>query len=145
MRFYMSQKDQVLNPFTVLSWLQPVDRTGRPTCTDVHASSGRRASRPTRSTVQRALLSGKAPGGRAADRTERLALCILARSTVGTNSLKYDRWPVDRAVDRQAWQTPTASFPYSIKWRIWGLFCWRFSSGFSPVFPELFRGFLHLF
>ena len=48
----------------------------------------------------------KAPVDRAADRTERLALYILA--SVGRpvdrwhNGLKYDRWPVDRAVDRQA-------------------------------------------
>ena len=81
-----------------------VDRAGRPTCTDVHASSGRRAGRSTRSTVQRALLSEKAPVDRAADRTERLALCILASVDRPVdrwhNGLKYDRWPVDRTVDR---------------------------------------------
>ena len=34
MGFYVSQKDQVFNPFIFLTWLQPVDRAGRPR--DVH-------------------------------------------------------------------------------------------------------------
>ena len=61
--------------------LKSVDRLGRPTCTDVHALTWQVAGRPTRSTVQRALLSGKAPVDRPVDRTESSALCIWPRST----------------------------------------------------------------
>ena len=76
--------------------------------TDVHRRARQfwqEAGRPNRSIVQRALLSGKAPADRAVDRTERLALCILASVDRPVdrwhNGLKYDRWPVDRAIDRQ--------------------------------------------
>ena len=54
---------------------------GRQTCTDVHAKFWLEAGRPTRSTVQRALLSGKAPVDQPVDRTESCALCIPDRST----------------------------------------------------------------
>ena len=59
-----------------------------------------------RSTVQRALLSGNGPGrpGRSTGRE----LCSLypvsvdrAGQPVGSTVKKYDRWPVDRPVDRK--------------------------------------------
>ena len=111
----------------------------------MHASSDRRAGRSTRSTVQRALLSGKSPVDRPVDRTKSCALCILAS--------------VDRSVDRSpnGWisdrcrstgrstdssvRPPTASFWSPINWAIWGLFSLRFSSEFFTSFPNSFKRF----
>jgi len=68
---------------------KPVDCWGRPTCTDtckLAASwAGRPRGRPTES---------------------RFALCLFRstrRSTGSANGSKYDRWAVDRAVDRQGY------------------------------------------
>ena len=83
---------------------------GRPTrSTDVHRRACQfwQEGRPT-DPVDRPESSAlwKAPVDRAVDRTERLALCILASVDRPVdrwhNGLKYDRWPVDREVDRQA-------------------------------------------
>ena len=112
MGFYFSQKDQVFNP-SFLTWLQPVDRARS---TDVHRRARQFwqvAGRPIRSTVQRALLSEKAPVDRAVDRTETCSL-----------------YPgLGRPTGRP---TPTASFWSSIKGAFWGL---------KPVSSTLFRGF----
>ena len=43
MGFYFNQKDQVLNPLTVLSWLQPVDRSVNRSLKAVDRSVDRRA------------------------------------------------------------------------------------------------------
>ena len=127
-----------------LYWLQPVDRDGRTQLevgrpswsTDVHSVHARIwqvAGRPTRSTVQKALLSGKAPVDRAVDRTQSTALCILASVDRPVdrwhNGLKYDRWSVDRPVDRQVCQTPTASFFQPINLGVWALFLNKIFSG----------------
>ena len=105
--------------------------------TNMHALTWQVAGRPTRSTVQRALLSGKAP----VDRTERLALCILASVDRPVdwwhNGLKYDRWPVDR----QLCQTPTASFSEHINWEFGHCFSPRFLVDFEPVFPTSLKEF----
>ena len=140
MGFYLSQKDNLLNPLLDLSGFSrstelEVGRPGgRPTCTDVHTSSGRRAGRPTRSTVQRALLSRKAPVDRPVDRTESSALCILATVDRAVdrcpNGRKNDRWwPTGRSTGSPILAL-TASFWSPINWAIWGLFSTRFSSGF---------------
>ena len=116
MGFYFSQIDNILNPLTDL--LASAGRPARSTelevggpsrSTDVHKrarQSGWRAGRLGRSTVQRALLSGKAPVDRTGRPDRESALCIQAtvdrpvdRWLNGQNS---DRWLVDRAVDRQA-------------------------------------------
>ena len=91
MGFYFNQKDQVLNPLTVLSWLHPVDRpvdrswrrsTDR--STDVHRRA-RQFWQEGRSTdpVDRPESSAlwKAPVDRAADRTESLLSVSWPRST----------------------------------------------------------------
>jgi len=82
-----------------------VDRSDRPMCTSVHDRLGLRAGRPSRSTVQRALLSGSRPG-RPGGRPAR-ELCSLDPASVDRavdrwhSDRKSDRWTVDRAVDRQ--------------------------------------------
>jgi len=146
MGFYMSQKDQVFNPLTVF-WpgfcrsTEPVDRRAQ-TCT---ASSGRRAGRPTRSTVQRALLSGKAPAGRAADRTESLLSVSLprsaGRSTDGTTvwNMTVGR-SAGRSTDRPD-RTPTASFSSPINLGVWALFSRRFLETFRASFSYSFQKF----
>ena len=153
MGFYFIQNNQVLNSsfqfpgFSGRPTGRPSSEVGRPTCTDVHACSGRRDGRPTRSTVQRALLSGKAPVDRPVDRTESSALCILA--TVDRpvdrcpNGRKNDRWrSTGRSTDRPSGFI-TASFWSPINWAIWGLFSTRFLESFWASFSTLLRGFLH--
>jgi len=90
MRFYLSQNTKFLilnNPCSgFCRSTGPVDRA-RSRSIDVHRrerQSGWRAGRPTRSTVQRALLSGKAPVDRAVDRTESLLSVSRPRSTAGS-------------------------------------------------------------
>ena len=111
MGFYLCQNAKFLNPLTVLTWLLPVDRTGRPslksvdrvgrpTCTDVHSSSswraGDRSDRPPES-----FCSLESPGRP----TESCALCSRPRSTGpvdrGSNGQISDRCRSTRPVDRQ--------------------------------------------
>ena len=79
---------------TESSALLPVDRAGRPTCTNMHARSGWRAGRLTRSTA-RVFCFLESPG------RESSALCSRPRSTGPVdrwlNGQKSDRWPVHRA------------------------------------------------
>ena len=89
--------------------LKLVHRIGRPTCTERARQDCWRAGRPPRSTAE-SFCSLESPGRPA----ESSALCSSAtvdwpvdRWLNGQNS---DRWPVDRAVDRQANLAPTASF-----------------------------------
>ena len=90
------------------------------------------------------LLSGK-------PRSTGRELCSLSSATVdrpvdrSLNGQNSDRWPVDRAIDRQANLAPTASFSSSINWGIWGLFSTRFWSGFWDSFSNSFQSFSHLF
>ena len=84
--------------------LKSVDRVGRPTCTDVHVSSGWRAGRPTRSTVQRVLLSGKAPVDRAVDRQRALLSVPGSRSTGrSTAGSTVRNLTVGRSTDWPSW------------------------------------------
>ena len=92
----------------------PVDRPGRPSR---ELCSLERPRSTGRSTGRRDLLSVSWP--RSTDRVDRWL-----------NGLKYDRWPVDRAVDRQACQTPTASFSSPINLGVWALF-------FTKILGEL--------
>ena len=92
---------------------------GRPTCTDVHNQFWQEG-RPTDPV----------------DRPESSALCI--QTSVDRvvdwwhNGLKYDRWPVDR----QVWQTPTASFWQPIYLGVWPLF-------FNKILGEFWASFSH--
>ena len=122
-----------LNSF--LTWLQPVDRAGRLTCTDVHASSGRRAGRPTRSTVQRALLSGKAPGGR----PDRDLLSVSLPRSAGRSTDGTTVWnmTVGRSAGRSTGRpdrTLTASFSSPINLGVWALF-------FNKIFGDFWASF----
>ena len=107
---------------------------GRPSrSTDVHRCARQfwqegRSTDPVDRPESSALWKGPGrPGGRS-DREQ----CSLYLTSVDRlvdrwhNGLKYDHWPVDRAVDRQATWLPTASFSSSINWDIWGLFSLRF-------------------
>ena len=102
----------------------------------MHASSGWRAGRPTRSTVE-SFCSLESPGR--PDRES--ALYIQATVDRWHNGQKSDRWPVDRAVDRQANLALTASFSSSINWGIWGLFYIRFLVDFRASFSYSFQRF----
>ena len=104
MGFYVSQKDQVFNPrFSVSGFNKSTSRPnkstgaeiGRPArSTDVHsvhALTWQMAGRPTRSTVQRALLSGNAPADRAVDRTESmLSVSCLGRPAGRPMAQRYE-------------------------------------------------------
>ena len=68
----------------------------------------------------------------------------------GCNSQKYDRWPVDRPIDRQVILTcswlPTAIFFRPINWGCFGLFSKKdFKWVFKLVFPTFLSVYLHLF
>ena len=114
MGFYLCQNTKFLIPIDTLSWFcrstgpvdrarsrstDSVDRLGRPTCTNVHASLAGgpvdRHGRPSRELCS--LERPRSTGQRA---------CSLYLASVDQpvdrwhNGLKYDRWPVDRAVDR---------------------------------------------
>ena len=102
---------------------RPTDPVDRPESSALWKGPGRPSGRPDRETYSLYLASVDRP----VDRWH--------------NGLKYDRWPIDRAVDRQVCQTPTASFSSPIKWGIWGLFSSRFSSGFFTSFLNSFKRF----
>ena len=103
-------KTQVFNPYNVGAGCLPVDRSGRPTCTDVHAAqAGRPVDRPgrpleskkwPRSTARELWSLEMAPIDRAVDRQRAVALCILSRSTGrltgGTTVIKMTVAPVDQ-------------------------------------------------
>ena len=91
-----------------LTWLSAgrqdrstVAEVGRPTCTGRARSPGWEAGRPGRSTAREFLLSGNGPG-RPVDCS---ALCFqfsVDRSVDRwINGHNYDRWPVDRPVNRK--------------------------------------------
>ena len=63
------------------------------------------------------------------------------RSTGGSNGSKYDRWTVDRPVDRQHWQIPTAIFFWPINWGSCHLFWEKILEISKPVFPILLTEF----
>jgi len=92
---------------------------GRPVrSTDVHSLFGWRAGRLTRSTARDLCSLDLAPVDWAVDRQRASALCIQASADRAVdlwhNGQKSDRWPIDRAVDRQQSFllscTPTAIF-----------------------------------
>ena len=94
------------------AWSRPtvtVDRRAQ-TCTPVLA--GGRSTDPVDRPESSALWKGPGrPSGRPYRETCSLYPGLVDRPVDRWhNGLKYDRWPVDRTVDRQAWQTPTASF-----------------------------------
>ena len=62
MGFYFNQKDLVLNPITVLYWLQPVDRDSRPQL---------EVGRPSRSTDVHRRARLDLADGRATDPVDR--------------------------------------------------------------------------
>ena len=114
-----------------------VDRRAR-TCT----AKGRST---TRSTTREPLLSGNGPIDQAVDR------CVICQFTVDRpvdrwhNGQKSDRWPVDRAVDRQQFRllswTPTTTFLKPIKGASLGLFSTRFKESFWASFFYFFQWF----
>ena len=77
MGFFRRQKDNILIPIIVWRGLLPVDRSGRPTCTNVHASLGWWASWLSRElcSLEMALVD------QAIDRQRAVALYFQARST----------------------------------------------------------------
>ena len=102
--FTSTKKTKFLIPISDLTWLQPVDRPGRPTCTDVHSQFWQEgwSTDPVDHPESSALWKGPGrPGGRPDRET-----CSLYPGSVGRpvdrwhNGLKYDRWRVGRTVDR---------------------------------------------
>ena len=117
-----------------LTRLQPVDRDGRPQLevgrpsrsTDVHSVHAFvhwRSGRLTRSTDRELLLSGKP---RSTGSVDRQRDCCLFQRLGRPKPQRSEKWPlaVDRPVDRQFWQTPTASFSSPINLGVWAL-CWK--------------------
>ena len=137
MGFYFSQKDLVLNP-SFLIWPQPVDRRAR-TCTPV--LTGGPADRPGRPSRELCSLERPRPTERSIGQRALLSVSWLGRPTGRPMTQRSEiwPWPVDRAVDRQLCQTPTASFPDSIKGGIWGLFWLRFLETFRASFSYSFQ------
>ena len=119
---FQSKRPSFKSQFSILA------SAGRPTCTDVHASSGRRAGRPTRSTVQRELCSLESPGR--PSRSTGRELCSLFQATVpvdrGSNGQISDRWrstgPVDRQQSGLLIGPQRLVFSWPIKWGFLGLF-----------------------
>ena len=140
----MKIKTQVFNPYNVGPGCLSVGRpVGRPTCTKCARSLGWEAGRSGRSTARELCSLEKPtvdrvdrPGresalcfrtvNRAVDRPESSCSLNLARSTGrstgGLNGHFFDRWPVDRSVDRKGilalFQLPTGRFQRGYKYPI---------------------------
>ena len=135
MGFYLSQKDQVFNPWPGFSRSTgPVDRA---TCTSLAGGPVDRDGRPSRE-----LCSLESLGRPCWSTGRESALC--SRGSVDRadrpKPQRSDLWPL--AVDRpRSVRPPTASFSSSINWGIWGLFSTRFLVGFELVFPTSLKEF----
>ena len=136
-------KTQVLVSAVLIfqNWQEPVDRPGRPTCTDVHVfvhwGPADRSGRP----LQR-VCSLEIPVDRTGRPTENCFSAPGARSTRavdrGSNGQKSDRWRSTGPVDRQLWQNPTASFLAAYKLGFLSLFE-------AKILGELWASFSHSF
>ena len=98
---------------------------GRPTCIDRARLAVQWAGRPTGRPDQRSVLSGIWAVNR---NWEQCSLLFSVDRAVDRRLQRSDFWPlaVDRPVNRQVWQTPTASFWQPIKLRVLSLFSLRF-------------------
>ena len=155
MGFLLSQKDQVLNPSFLFpgfsrsadpvdrSWsrsTRSVDRRAQ-TCTPL--CTGGPVDLPGRPPESFCSLENPGRPDRSTDRETALCSSGSVDRAGRPKPQRSDFWPlaVDRAVDRQLWQTPTASFSSSIKWGIWGLFWLRFWESFQASFSYPFKRF----
>ena len=95
----------------------------------------------------------RGPVDRPGRSAESSALCIQASVDRVVdrwhNGRNFDRWPVDRAVDRQQrplliWP-PTVIFWEPINWGSLGLFSTRFEVSFQASFFTFLSVYLHLF
>ena len=115
----------------------PVDRPGRPP--ESRGSTGRSTGRECLLSVSRLRSTGRSTGGSTVENLT--AVGRPGGRPVGYNGKKYDRWLVDRLVDRQQsfllTLTLAASFWESINWDCFRLFYIRFLESFKASFFHL--------